>query len=82
MGVNVILQRAEGQSVRDEATPASDVDLLVVLDHDHAANRHAAAATIKRRLARAPLAIDILVTTPADIAEAGDDSGRVLYHAL
>jgi uncharacterized protein len=69
-----------GSHARGEATRDSDVDLLVVLPEVD--DKRAAAVRIRRALADAPLAKDILVTTPEEIECRGDTIGWILRPAL
>jgi predicted nucleotidyltransferase/predicted transcriptional regulator len=55
-----------GSQARGDATPHSDVDLLVVFDH--LGDRRGIRAELKRLLRDAPFAKDILVATPHDVA--------------
>lgn len=69
-----------GSHARGEATAHSDIDLLVVLP----ALEHPREMTVSilGALGDLPIAKDIVVTTPAEIAEYGDLVGRVLRPAL
>lgn len=69
-----------GSYARGEATADSDIDLLVVLS----ALTHKRETTIAIRniLADLPIAKDIVVTTPVEIAEYGDLVGPILRPAL
>jgi predicted nucleotidyltransferase len=69
-----------GSRARGEATAASDVDLLVVLPA--VADKRQAAIAMRRALADLPLAKDIVVTTPEEIARRGTVVGTVLRRAL
>jgi predicted nucleotidyltransferase len=69
-----------GSHARGEATAHSDIDLLVVfpeLEHPREMT-----ISILGSLGDLPIAKDIVVTTPAEIAEYGDLVGRVLRPAL
>lgn len=69
-----------GSYARGEATADSDIDLLVVFS----ALKHKRETTIAIRsiLADIPIAKDIVVTTPVEIAEYGDLVGPILRPAL
>lgn len=69
-----------GSYARGEATADSDIDLLVVFS----ALKHKRETTIAIRsiLADLPIAKDIVVTTPVEIAEYGDLVGPILRPAL
>ena len=70
-----------GSHGRGDAQPDSDVDLLVVLDQLEG-RKHEAAVAIGVAVGDIPLAKDIVVTTPEEIAERGDLVGTVLRPAL
>ena len=69
-----------GSHARGDASPASDIDLLVVLPQ--VANKRLAAVAIRRALADLPVCKDIVVTTPGEITRRGDLIGTVLRPAL
>lgn len=69
-----------GSQARGTGTEYSDVDFLVVLSS--AKNKREAAIQIRRALAGFPVAKDILVTTPEEIARGGNLVGSVLRSAL
>jgi predicted nucleotidyltransferase len=69
-----------GSHSRGQATAQSDVDLLVVLSQ--VGDKRKAAVEIRRLLADLPVAKDIVVTTPEEIARRGDLPGTVLRSAL
>jgi predicted nucleotidyltransferase len=69
-----------GSRARGEANPGSDVDLLIVLPE--AKNRRQTAIEIRRALTGFPMAKDIIVTTPEEIARRGHLVGTVLRSAL
>jgi len=69
-----------GSQARGDARPDSDVDLLVVLPA--MANRHHEAVAMRRALSDLPVAKDVVVTTPDEIARRGDLVGTVLRQAL
>ncbi len=69
-----------GSHARGEAGPDSDVDLLVVLPSVDDQRR--AAVAIRRLLADLPVAKDIVVATPDEIAARGHLVGTVLRPAL
>ena len=62
-----------GSHARGEAHPQSDVDLLVVFSE--LADKRKTAIDIRRALADLPVAKDILVTTPEELATSAR-SGR------
>jgi predicted nucleotidyltransferase len=69
-----------GSQARGEANFHSDVDLLVVLEAVE--NKREAAIAIRESLAHCPVAKDIVVTTPQEIARRGTLIGTVLEPAL
>lgn len=69
-----------GSRARGEATAASDIDLLVVLPEG--TDKRQAAIAMRRALADLPVAKDIVVTTPGEIARRGAMVGTVLRRAL
>ena len=69
-----------GSHARGDATPDSDIDLLVVLSD--ATDKRQAAIEIRRALRDLPVSKDIIVTTPDEIARRGDLIGPVLRPAL
>ncbi|EKQ69982.1 putative nucleotidyltransferase [Leptolyngbyaceae cyanobacterium JSC-12] len=69
-----------GSHARDEATPHSDIDLLVIFPE--LSSKREMTLSIRRVLADLPVAKDIVVTTPAEIEAYGDLVGRVLRPAL
>lgn len=69
-----------GSRARGDAQPDSDVDLLVVFSH--VANKRRKAVEIRQALVDLPVAKDIIVTTPDEIARRGDLVGDVLRPAL
>jgi predicted nucleotidyltransferase len=69
-----------GSQARGDASPESDVDLLIVLPQ--VADKRKAAIEIRRALAHLPVSKDIIVTTPEEIARRGDLVGTVLRPAL
>ncbi len=70
-----------GSQVRGEAREDSDVDLLVVLPHVDGRKLDARLA-MHRALRGIPVARDILIATPGEIAQRGDVRGPALYTAL
>jgi predicted nucleotidyltransferase len=69
-----------GSQAQGDARPDSDVDLLVVLDRVD--SKHKAASAIRRELLGLPGAIDVIVSTPDEIARRGHFNGTVLLPAL
>ena len=68
-----------GSRARGDAQPQSDVDLLVVFSE--LANKRKTAVDIRRALADLPVAKDILVTTPEELARQRDWIGTTLRAA-
>lgn len=69
-----------GSQVRGDARPDSDADLLVVLPRtDH---RRRAAARIEAALAGIPLATDIIVALPTDVARLAATPGTIVGPAV
>jgi predicted nucleotidyltransferase len=60
--------------------PGSDVDVLVVVES--APDKRALAIDMRRAVRDVPVAKDIIVTTPEEIARRGDMVGSVLRSAL
>jgi predicted nucleotidyltransferase len=69
-----------GSHARGEATPRSDVDLLVVMPQ--VSDKRRVTIEIRRILADLPICKDIIITTPEEIARRGDLVGTVLRPAL
>jgi predicted nucleotidyltransferase len=69
-----------GSHARGQAGPDSDVDLLVVLDH--ITDRRREAVALRRLLADIPVAKDVVLTTPEEIARRGELVGTLLRPAL
>jgi predicted nucleotidyltransferase len=69
-----------GSRARGQAGAFSDVDFLVVLPS--VANKRHKAIEIRRTLSGYPIAKDIIVTTPDEIARRGELVGSVLRSAL
>ena len=68
-----------GSHARGDDQPHSDVDLLVVFSE--LADKRKIAVDIRRALADLPVAKDILVTTPEELARQRDQVGTVLRAA-
>lgn len=69
-----------GSNARGDAGPDSDIDFLVVFPHVD--DKRQRAVEIRRALAHFPVAKDIIVSTPDEIAARGDMVGTVLRPAL
>lgn len=69
-----------GSFARGDAREDSDLDLLVVLDETP--SKHQSAVEMRRALSDLPIAKDIIVTTPDEIARRGHVNGSVLQPAL
>lgn len=69
-----------GSQARNDADTRSDVDLLVIMPDD--VDRRQTAIDISRAVGNIPVAKDIVVTTPAEIALRGHVIGTVLRPAL
>ena len=69
-----------GSRARGDEHAGSDVDLLVVLPKVE--NKREAAIAIRRLLRDVPIAKDIIVTSPQEIARRGNLVGSVLRPAL
>ena len=69
-----------GSHARGDAEVRSDVDLLVVMPDG--TDRRSTTVAIRRALARASVAKDVVVTTPEEIERRGHALGSVLRHAL
>jgi predicted nucleotidyltransferase len=69
-----------GSYARGQARPDSDIDFLVVLPRVD--NKREAAVAMLSALRDLPVAKDILVTTPEEIAERGQVVGTTLRSAL
>ena len=69
-----------GSHARGDASPDSDVDLLVVLSQVD--DKRKAAIEIRRALSGFPVFKDVIVTTPDEINRRGDLVGTVLRPAL
>ncbi len=69
-----------GSRARGDDGEWSDVDLLVVMPDG--TDRHRAAVEMRRALRTVPVAKDIVVTTPDEIARRGRVPGTVLRAAL
>ena len=68
-----------GSHARGDAHPQSDVDLLVVFSE--LTDKRKTAVDIRRTLADLPMAKDILVTTPEELARQRDQVGTILRAA-
>jgi predicted nucleotidyltransferase len=72
-----------GSRARGDERAESDVDLLVVMPDAWAGvGQRRAAVTILTALRDLPVAKDVVVTTPAEIARRGHLTGTVLQRAL
>jgi predicted nucleotidyltransferase len=69
-----------GSRARADARPDSDADLLVVMAS--APDKRALAVEMRRSVRDVPLAKDIIVTTPEELARRGELPGSVLRAAL
>ena len=69
-----------GSRARGDARPDSDVDLLVVMSRVE--DNRQMRVSIRDVLSDLPIAKDIIVTTPAEIAMRGELIGSVLEPAL
>ena len=69
-----------GSHARGEASPESDIDLLVVLTH--IADKRRTTVEILRALGDFAVPTDIVVTTPEEITRRGKVVGGVLRPAL
>ena len=69
-----------GSQARGTAHSDSDIDLLVVMPDGE--DRRETAIAIRRVLGDLPVAKDVIVTTPAELARRGHLIGSVLYPAL
>lgn len=69
-----------GSQARRNADARSDVDLLVVMPDD--VDRRRTAIAMTQAVSDIPVAKDIVVTTPAEIAKRGHVVGSVLRPAL
>lgn len=69
-----------GSQARGDAHPDSDIDLLVVLSHVD--DKHAPMVAMPGALRDLPVAKDVVVTTPEEIARRGHLVGTVLRPAL
>jgi predicted nucleotidyltransferase len=69
-----------GSHARGDAQADSDIDLLIVFSH--VTNKRSKAVEIRQALVDLPVAKDIIVTTPDEIARRGDLVGDVLRPAL
>jgi predicted nucleotidyltransferase len=69
-----------GSHARGDALADSDIDLLVVLPE--VTNKRETAIAIRRAVVDFPVAKDIIVTTPDEIARRGNLVGDILRPAL
>ena len=69
-----------GSQARGTASKHSDVDLLIIMGDG--TDKRRAAIEIRRILRDMPVAKDIIVSTPGEIARRGDMIGDVLRPAL
>lgn len=69
-----------GSHARGDMHAESDIDLLVVMPNG--TDRRAVAVAIHATLSGLGVAKDIVITTPAEIAQRGNLIGTVLYPAL
>ncbi len=69
-----------GSQARGQATPHSDIDLLVVFAE--VKDKRRIAVDIHRCLADLPVGTDILITTPEEISRRGWIVGTILRSAL
>ena len=69
-----------GSRARGEARLDSDLDLLIVLPEIQ--NKRAVTIDLMRTLSSLPVSKDVVVTTPQEINERGDEIGLVLRPAL
>ena len=69
-----------GSQARGDATPDSDIDLLVVMPGE--VNRREMAVDILHVLHNMPMPKDVIVTTPREIATRGQLISTVLHTAL
>jgi len=71
-----------GSRARGDHRPTSDVDLLVVLyELPEGVSRRQVRAALYNRLAFAPLIVDVVVATSAQLADARGDYSSVLHWA-
>jgi predicted nucleotidyltransferase len=70
-----------GSHARGDARPDSDVDLIVVMA-DETTDRRRTAVDIRVSLADVPVPMDILVTTPGELAQRSQVNGSVFLPAL
>jgi len=69
-----------GSAARGDVGPDSDVDLLVVMpDGTH---RRETMQFLHTQFFGIPLAVDVLVATPSDLAKHGDNIGLIYYTVL
>lgn len=69
-----------GSFAQDNATPGSDLDLLVVLPS--VANKREAAVAMRRVLADLPVPKDVVVTTPDEVEKRRHTAWHIVGRAL
>lgn len=69
-----------GSYARNEATPSSDMDLLVVVGEE--IDRRGEMVRLLKVLRGLPIPFDVLIFTDGDIEDWGNVQGTVLYPAL
>lgn len=69
-----------GSQARGDARPDSDIDLLVVLPHVE--NKHQAHVAMLRALGDLTMPVDIVISTPDELARRGHIVGPIFRPAL